>query len=262
MGYLIQTIVFAILITYTIAQQKAFYKGHTCPQRDLDRTGCRGPTDCLYPNSNDCTRYIQCNSGGVAYDMPCPEGLHYSTRSKACDFPHLAACRSDSSLFKCPRYDILRTQCERQRDCLYAHPTNCNEYIECEVNHDHRTGRPSVRHCPSGLEWNDNDKRCDAIERSTCPLRHTKDRDVVRYDPDDSSAGDDPPIPGYKCPPEDLRKGCDEPTSCVYQNDKDCATYIRCTTGGYAYLRPCSPGLLWNNIKKVCDWPEQTTCHQ
>ncbi|CAG2166323.1 unnamed protein product [Oppiella nova] len=72
---------------------------------------------------------------------------------------------------------------------------------------------------------------------------------------------DDPPIPGYKCPEADVKKGCDAPTACVYQNDKDCATYIRCTSGGLAYLRPCSTGLKWNDHAKICDWPEQTTCH-
>ncbi|CAG2180168.1 unnamed protein product, partial [Oppiella nova] len=151
------------------------YRGHTCPEHDM-RRGCRGPTDCLYANPNDCSRYIQCNDAGLAYDMPCPSGLHYSTRSKACDSPHLAGCKSDTQ-FECPRYDILKTQCTRERDCLYPHPSNCKQYIECEVNHDHRTGRPTVRHCASGLEWNNNDKRCDSISRSTCPLRQTQDKD-------------------------------------------------------------------------------------
>jgi hypothetical protein len=52
-------------------------------QRGHCKPGCKGPTDCLYANPKDSTRFIQCNNAGTAYDTPCaPGGLHWNDGEK------------------------------------------------------------------------------------------------------------------------------------------------------------------------------------
>ncbi|CAG2178153.1 unnamed protein product, partial [Oppiella nova] len=39
--------------------------GYPCPPREIARTKCLGPKDCLYPNPRDCSRFIQCNDASI-----------------------------------------------------------------------------------------------------------------------------------------------------------------------------------------------------
>ncbi|KAJ7199933.1 hypothetical protein GGX14DRAFT_660858 [Mycena pura] len=53
-------------------------KPFICPEHDIIRTHCIGPTDCLYPNPGSCTSYIHCvvNADGVTgtpFIRPCPD---------------------------------------------------------------------------------------------------------------------------------------------------------------------------------------------
>lgn len=74
-----------------------------------------------------------------------------------------------TSDFVCPERDIQLTSCLGPKDCLYPDPASCNSFIQCTVNADNITGNPTVKSCPAGLEWNDNEKICDWSDSSTCP---------------------------------------------------------------------------------------------
>ncbi|XP_003428113.1 peritrophin-1-like [Nasonia vitripennis] len=45
----------------------------------------------VLPNPSNCTTYYQC-SGGFAWEMPCPTGLHWNAKAKTCDWPEGACC--------------------------------------------------------------------------------------------------------------------------------------------------------------------------
>ena len=77
--------------------------------------------------------------------------------------------QAETTDFVCPTEDIASTGCQGPKDCLYPNPDSCTTFIQCEVNADGTTGTPVVRDCPSGLEWNDNNKECDYPTSSTCP---------------------------------------------------------------------------------------------
>ncbi len=77
--------------------------------------------------------------------------------------------------FVCPVADIIATQCQGPKDCLYPNPNgDCTTFIHCEVNADGITGNPVVKDCPlfdargNKLEWNDNEKQCDYPPSPTC----------------------------------------------------------------------------------------------
>ncbi|KAJ6585823.1 hypothetical protein B0H19DRAFT_849130, partial [Mycena capillaripes] len=81
--------------------------------------------------------------------------------------PSQANSPRSTSGFVCSREDIARTLCMGPKDCLYANPESCTNFIQCTVNPD-GTGTPIVMPCPSGLEWNDNEKICDWPSSKTC----------------------------------------------------------------------------------------------
>ncbi|XP_054153519.1 salivary glue protein Sgs-3-like [Oppia nitens] len=314
-------LIFSLIITVVSARNGQPLPGYVCPQEDIDRTGCRGPKDCLYPNPADCHSFIQCNDAGLAYEMPCaPIDLVYNDTIKECDWESNTPCRPTtpkprttrvpttepltteppttetpttepptteppttepptteppttepptteppttqppttqppttqppttqppttqppttqppttqppttqppttqppttqppttqppttqppttqppttqpptteppttrtpttlepttqttpkptSGPFVCSVEDIARTQCKGPIDCLYPNPESCTTFIQCTVNADERTGTPVVMPCAADLEWNDNTKRCDYKNQSTCP-RH------------------------------------------------------------------------------------------
>lgn len=60
--------------------------------------------------------------------------------------------------FNCPKSDIKATKCLGPKDCLYANPRSCSNFIQCTINDDGVTGTPVVMPCPAGLEWNNKQK--------------------------------------------------------------------------------------------------------
>jgi hypothetical protein len=72
---------------------------------------------------------------------------------------------NDIILVECEA-DYLLTKCAGSTDCLYTNCENCNTFIQCHF--DNEKLNLVVIPCPTGLEWNDNLKRCDYHESSTC----------------------------------------------------------------------------------------------
>jgi hypothetical protein len=61
------------------------------------KTGCKGPTDCLYPYpKNDPTKYIECvpnpDGTGTPFVEYCTGGKLYNRRDKKCDTPYNCGC--------------------------------------------------------------------------------------------------------------------------------------------------------------------------
>lgn len=65
--------------------QSPILKSFKCPKPPAG--GCKGPKDCLYPHPKSKKHYVQCNDAGIAYQMPCPEGLLWNNKDKICDWP-------------------------------------------------------------------------------------------------------------------------------------------------------------------------------
>ncbi|EME82543.1 carbohydrate-binding module family 14 protein [Pseudocercospora fijiensis CIRAD86] len=77
--------------------------------------------------------------------------------------------RDTAPAFVCPSADITATKCLGPKDCLYPNPKTCNGYIQCSpADASYTTGIVHEMPCPSGLQWNDNQKWCDWPENSTC----------------------------------------------------------------------------------------------
>nr|URT56660.1 DrsB1-CBD [synthetic construct] len=80
-----------LLVGTALAQRGSHHHHH--------HTKCMGPKDCLYPNPDSCTTYIQCvplDEVGNAKPVvkPCPKGLQWNDNvgKKWCDYPNLSTC--------------------------------------------------------------------------------------------------------------------------------------------------------------------------
>ncbi|KAJ7191684.1 hypothetical protein GGX14DRAFT_578707 [Mycena pura] len=73
-----------------------------CPVEDIESTQCKGPKDCLYPNPDSCTSYIQCevNADGVTGTpiiRPCVAELlvfplQWNDNFKECGLAEFSTC--------------------------------------------------------------------------------------------------------------------------------------------------------------------------
>ncbi|XP_022906208.2 peritrophin-1-like [Onthophagus taurus] len=60
-----------------------------CPNDKCPAVNNEYPVYFAHPET--CGRFCQCD-WGVAYDMPCPDGLHFNTELNVCDWPADAGC--------------------------------------------------------------------------------------------------------------------------------------------------------------------------
>ncbi len=74
-------------------------KPFVCPKEDISR-GCKGSTECLYPNPSSCYTFIQCvpkpDGSGTPVVKVCPPGLEWNDRKKECDWPQFSTCLKNS----------------------------------------------------------------------------------------------------------------------------------------------------------------------
>lgn len=160
----------------------------------------------------------------------------------------LAMSTLAAAAITCPEEDIVATQCAAPKDCLYPNPNDCRSFIACDVNADGKTGRPTVLDCPSGLEWNDDQKECDWPADSTCGavVQETLDTAKEALPPADGEVDS-----SFDCDGAKEEQGCESEVECIYANPKEEGSYVQCTSGT-AYVVKCESGLSYSDAIKAC----------
>lgn len=99
----------------------------TCPAGDNDATAN------MYADPANCAFYYQC-SGGIAYHMPCPDGLHFNARLLTCDYPQNAGCTVTVGEGDCQTggYTVLNDAWRSVNN----HVSSFNDWknIHCDIN--------------------------------------------------------------------------------------------------------------------------------
>ena len=76
---------------------------------------------------------------------------------------------------------------------------------------------------------------------------------------------------GFVCPVQDIANtACRGPKDCLYPNPESCNNFIQCSINadgvtGTPVVMPCAPAnpaLEWNDNKKECDYPDNSTCNR
>ncbi len=144
------------------------------------------------------------------------------------------------------------------KDCLYPNPADCHSFIQCTA-----AGLAYVMPCaPNNLVYNDTQKQCDWPFNTKCQVFP-----VVPTTTQPPTEPTTPPPSGdnFVCPRDDIANtGCMGPKDCLYPNPANCNSFIQCVPqpdgSGKPQVMPCPARLEWNDNKKECDWPQDSTC--
>ena len=242
------------------------------PSSTVDPTGtpwcvadCSRMPDGHYQSCKTCYGYVSC-SGGILYDRDCPAGLVWDDVKKRCEWysttcdisttsypptdePATSSTERPSSTVDPTGTPWCVADCSRMPDGHYQSCKTCNGYVSCSG------GILYDRDCPAGLVWDDVKKRCEWYS-TTCDIRST-----TSYPPTDEPATSSTERPSSTVDPTGTPwcvADCSHMPDGHYQSCKTCYGYVSCS-GGILYDRDCPAGLVWDDVKKRCEW-YSTTC--
>ncbi|KAK3591078.1 hypothetical protein CHS0354_005475 [Potamilus streckersoni] len=198
---------------------------------------CTGKRNGNYQHCSDCHQYVAC-SNEIKYVMPCPSNLVWDDVKKRCEWtsrtcgtvkPPTTTTKPTSTI-----YPGCVESCSGQRNGNYQHCSECNQYVACS------NGIKYVMPCPSNLVWDDVKKRCEWTSPTcgTTKLPGTNTSLATTF------------IPGCV-------QSCAGQPDGNYQHCSDCQQYVACSNG-YKYNMPCPSNLVWDDMKKRCEWASQT----
>nr|AMT75074.1 chitinase Cht10 [Locusta migratoria] len=239
-----------------------------------------------YPDPTNCNAYYRCVLGQLRKEY-CAGGLHWNPDKKVCDWPSESNCdtkepsqttgstttsstteypwwtpskpsetEATTTTTEVPWWSTTRpprppttegnsewvttskpttTQqpSEEVSECVngqyYPVPGSCKSFYIC-VN-----GRLIKQTCAPGLVWNQDQTMCDWGFNVKCA--EDSEREAV-----------------HKVQPDDP---CDQGALNPYPGD--CTRYLYCQWGRF-HEADCAAGLHWNEMEKICDWPENAKC--
>ncbi|XP_063611351.1 uncharacterized protein LOC134785035 [Penaeus indicus] len=180
----------------------------------------------LFPHPKACTKWVHCDHY-IPYVKDCPAGLHFNPAIKVCDWPDRAGCTSGEHQSCVIPTDPPVTGPPPTPSpgcscecCHVPHPNDCTAYYYCDVNKN-----ITFFTCPSGLVFHP--------ELDTCVY------------PQDYPQCDIEVPPVCEC-------------DCHYPSGI-CSEYYECIDN-VPVKKECPSGLLWNQEKKSCDYPENVDC--
>ncbi|XP_076168774.1 uncharacterized protein LOC143147413 [Ptiloglossa arizonensis] len=196
---------------------------------------------------------------GVTYRRFCPEGQEFDYIHQVCGEPETVHCvrpipppmtpKSTYSPSTTPKstytssttskftYSLSTTTnrpdytgfpigrvCPSWGTVKYPHEYDCSRYYEC------KNGVKELAKCLEGHYFNDLLQICDLPRNTNCTTGH-----------------------GNECPISDC--------TTLLPDTESCSHYYRCVNG-YKTRMSCSPGLLYNVNKQMCDLPQYVDCNQ
>jgi hypothetical protein len=203
---------------------------------------CEWNVDCLFPNpensddynyneierpsmcleeyrshETDCQKFYQC-AFGRWHEKNCPAGLHFSIKSKQCEWPAIAGCQAAKP---------------NQTGCcsvpVRPNPIDCKSYYQCLNN-----GEWILENCQDDYEFNHRTNRCEPPSTAGCS-----------NNPEIPTAPT--PIPTSSSIPEIQ---CSQDGS-VYPNPEDCSMLKICSGGKLVDLS-CPENLYFDIKLKRC----------
>ncbi|XP_039296360.1 probable chitinase 10 [Nilaparvata lugens] len=110
-----------------------------------------------YPVREACDQYEVCVNGQLLR-LRCAPGLLFNHVIGVCDWAHNVQCHSSQRM----ELEWSRKSAGCSKGQFTAHPSNCNQYLQCQW------GAYQIYSCPPGLHWNAKNNICDWPSRSTC----------------------------------------------------------------------------------------------
>ena len=231
---------------------------HTCV------SDCSGVADGDYQSCKTCEGYVSC-SNGYYFDRPCPDNrpgekpLVWDDEKKRCEYES-TTCPSTSSTTSAPQSSspsssttlgttgaphTCVSDCRYMPDGNYQSCKFCNGFVTCT------NGWLCEHPCKTGPVWDDVKKYC-VEESTTCP---------TTLPPVSSTTS--PSTSGHPETPNPCVSDCKGMANGDYQSCKTCVGFVSCSNGRY-FDMPCAPNhpgqkpLVWDDVKKRCEWTSST----
>ncbi|GJQ81031.1 hypothetical protein Trydic_g21841 [Trypoxylus dichotomus] len=208
----------------------------------------------FFPHPYRCSQFITCDNGEYRI-VDCIEGLHFNPTFGWCDSPEAVGCaeaNDKTGPAADPEYEEPGNSddqtpneenseddgnCPPSGQHFLPHPYDCSLFIECN------NGRYSVLDCIDGLYFNRKLGWCDFPENVAC----------VNAKPTPKAPNDNDG-PDGSCPLNN------NPATVYFLADRrDCSVFYKCDWG-VPIAKACSPGLHFNRVLNVCDWPWNAGC--
>ena len=224
---------------------------------------CRDMPDGLYQSCKFCDAYVECKYG-LLCEIACKEGYFWDDREKKCVLES-TTCPIPSTTIRPPTggptspsptshgppaTDPCVSDCSGMPNGDYQSCETCERFVTCSNGHYY--DMPCAPSDPP-LVWDDVKKRCE-YESTTCPSTSPPS---TTSSPSSSSTSHPPPGPG-PCVSD-----CSGMANGDYQSCYTCERFVSCSNGHY-YDMPCAPNhpgqlpLVWDDVKKRCEWTSST----
>lgn len=231
----------------------------------------------------NCNAYFRCVYGKLT-QLNCAGGLHWNAKGTLCDWPAVAMCteqqmdedvkpkptpirtttarttertttttarttqRTSTTRRPTTRYTTISTTRSMRPSYQVTTPASTSKKCESGQYYPHKdcgsfyicvNGKLISQDCGPGLQWSQSQLGCDreSVVRCVSAVRYLQ---LVQ-----SKAS--------------LENPCEGSTHVPYPGD--CKKYLLCNHG-QLQAGDCAPGLHWNQIQKICDWPNSAKCSE
>ncbi|XP_054003273.1 uncharacterized protein LOC128889575 [Hylaeus anthracinus] len=197
------------------------------------RCPANGSHEIVYlPHECMCNMYFLCKDGELIRQF-CPKGEVFDDVNQVCDFPTITSEPTESTESSTittiptkPTDPSANGRCPPSGHVKIPHETDCNRYYEC------LNGVEKPSKCLDGHYFNELLQICDLPENTKC--HSSKDAECST----------------------DFRCGIIR-----FPDHVNCSLYHQCENGRKV-LKECSPNLLYNPDKEMCDLPRYVNCSQ
>ncbi|XP_059477880.1 mucin-2-like [Neocloeon triangulifer] len=237
------------------------------------------------PNPDDCGSFCKCDWGVPIY-FDCPGGLHFNPKLEVCDWPENAGCgggnNNDTGTGPINGCEYARCPPTNTNPLTnLKNPDDCGSYCQCY------NGVPNWVPCSPDLHFNPAHQICEHPLNAGCDLttttRSPNPTTTTRApNPTTTTRAPNPTTTTRPSNPTTTRPsvtttttrrpssdGCTRNVQCPnnnnegpaihYPNPEDCSSYCVCNWGN-PILMQCPPGLHFNPVAEVCDWPQSAGC--
>ncbi|KAF9422502.1 hypothetical protein HW555_001900 [Spodoptera exigua] len=199
-----------------------------------------------------CNQFYKCRAG-QAITLTCPGKLFYNPTKEFCDWPNFVDCgdrivpysenrNNFRNINNVMKNEDLSDPNDAPEICAAAHSDgtliaheNCNQFYKCHE------GKPMALFCQINRFFNPKKGYCDWQHNVDCENRAI---------PGENNNGDDDNNLNHLC------SGSNEGKILPHEN---CRQFYKCMNGEL-YPMDCPPGLYFNTMLKVCDWPTNVDC--
>ncbi|CAF2188762.1 unnamed protein product [Rotaria magnacalcarata] len=213
---------------------------------------CKRLPDGNYPDAKYCNRFHQCQAA-MDYSKRCPNRLMFNEESKECDWEDKVDCKGREKFIDTEGLDDSvrpgsnNTRGRSTKFCMLKQNGDYADLFYCNVYHNCHGGFDTIQYCTHGLVWRQESEtigRCDwskerSIDGVDCSgkaiffIEKLAEKDIL----------------------SNLRSEfCISKGPGLYEHQRYCDLYLQCNEQGVGVTMECSPGLVFNEKKKECDY--------